>query len=306
MQMTAAAQDPGSQQLLVIGDQPIVLAGAPPRCVGFIAMKNPTATAQRVKGMILRSDADALFETGCRDSGPILLLSSKATTVPGEPPGGEPPSGACEPPSRELRLRAFGRLAPCSCGDINVELPLHPATTPGIYPATIEYPKGTIAPATVHVFERRHTRLHPSTIPFTVQPGQKLVVAVTAKNLGNVETTIAHGVVVMLRAGDENWHQHLHRAASATGDQGHGPVLDEFVKRMGESELRPSRAKVSVGAGALAPMESRTLQVEFTVPAGLAKGRRYIAVSKLGDGQLTFLLQTPNGIDASNDGEEAQ
>jgi hypothetical protein len=284
-------------------------------------MKNPTATAQRVKGMLLRSDADALFETGCRDSGPILLLSSKATTIPGKPPTGEPPTGepptgepptgeCCEPPSRELPLRAFGLLAACSCADISVELPLHPATIPGIYPATIEYPKGALVPVTVHVFERRQTRLHPATIPFTAMPGQKLVVAIAAKNLGNVETTIAPRVVVMLRAGDENWHQHLHRAASANGDHGHGPVLDDFVKRMGQHELRPGRAKVSTGAGALAPLESRNLQVEFTVPAGLAKGRRYIAVARLGDGQLTFLLQTPDTTpdttDASQDAEESQ
>lgn len=125
----------------------------------------------------------------------------------------------------------------------------------------------------------------------------------SAKNLGNVETTIARGVVVLLRAADESWHQHLHRAAAGSGEQGHGPVLDEFVKRMGENELRPTRAKVTTGAGPLAPMASRLLRVELTVPASLAKGRSYFAVLRLGDGQLTFALRTLAASDTTNDGE---
>jgi hypothetical protein len=300
--MTVATPGPDAREPIVMGEQSILIAGAPPRCVGYVALQNPTATAQRVKGMILRSDAEALFVSGCPEPGPLLLSSEgaheRATVAQLEK--------LCAPADRGLRelpLRAYGRLPPRACADVNVELSLHPATAPGIYSAAIEYPRGSVTPATVQVFENRQTRLHPATIPLTVELGEKLSVEVSAKNLGNVETTIARGVVVSLRAADESWHQHLHRAAAGSGEQGHGPVLDEFVKRMGENELRPTRAKVTAGAGPLAPMASRLLRVELTVPASLAKGRSYFAVLRLGDGQLTFALRTLAASDTTNDGE---
>jgi hypothetical protein len=272
--------------------------------VGYVALKNPSAAPQRVKGMILRSDADALFTSGCQEPGPVLL-SARGTHERASSARPEAPGEPTDPWLRELPLRAYGRLPPRACGDVNVELSVHPATAPGIYSAAIEYPRGSVTPATIQVFEHRQTRLHPATIPLTVQLGEKLSVDVSAKNLGNVATSIARGVVVVLRAADESWHQHLHRAAAASGERGHGPVLDEFVKRMGENELRPTRAKISAGAGSLAPMESRTLRVELTVPATLAKGRSYFAVLRLGDGQLTFALRTLAAPETTNDGEES-
>lgn len=169
--MTAATPGPEARSPVVMGEQAILIAGAPPRCVGYVALQNPTDTAQRVKGMLLRSDADALFVSGCPEPGPVLLSA-----------GGAPkrasvaqPEGPCEPADcglRELPLRAYGRLPPRACADVNVELSLHPATAPGIYSAAIEYPKGSVTPATVQVFENRQTRLHPATIPLTVELGK--------------------------------------------------------------------------------------------------------------------------------------
>ena len=154
--------------------------------------------------------------------------------------------------------------------------------------------------------EQRETRIHPDLIPFSAHVGQRLSADVIVKNLGNVETRIAEGVVVIWSAADEDWHDYVHQAARASGAQGYEPFFDNFSKRLGESELPPSRAKVRLGAGPLLPLETRAIRVELELPSCLKSGRRYLAVSRLGDGALTLILNVLDAPQILNQGEVSQ
>lgn len=291
-------------------EQHVLFAGAPPQCVGYVVLHNPTRCRVRARYLYLQCDAQGLFDplTCPPEPEPIRVEGTEGCAgepIPSTLPGGDEEAATEGPvllagsgethsaalaalPLRVVSVRV--KLGPCESREVRVEFPLSLAAPPGEYSATLFDPQGASCRATIQVHERRVTRVHPSIVPCSGAPGDKLSWEVHLKNVGNVVSELSPGAVVHLSSGDENWHRHFHRAVARFGGQGHEQVLNQFVESLGGSEHTPIKGKLVRGAGQLAPGEGRRVTLELTVPKKLPPRRYVNAVTRLGDGVFTASL----------------
>jgi hypothetical protein len=248
-----------SQQRVAFGQEPIVLVGPPRRCEGFLVVHNPQKNPIKLKRITLQTGAQGLANT-------------------------------CERGAIELRSRSNPTLCPGDSQQVRVSAQLPPSTPPGSYEATLEGAEGRCQPVTIQVLESRRMQLAPSSVMRGVRPCETFQLRVHASNEGNVPLVIPRHAAVSIHALDRGWPQHVHAAARSHGGQGAAPFLDNFAARFGANEPAPGRAKIRVGAGPLAPLETRLIEVEISLPRKLRARRRYQAVVRLADASLVITL----------------
>jgi hypothetical protein len=246
-----------TQQRLSFGSQPVVLVGDPRRCMGVLAIHNPNDHPVKLRRIQLRSASGKL-------------------------------SNSCDPEMIEIRLLAS--LCPCETRQVEVSVPLPPFTPPGCYEASLEGADGASCRVSIHVLERRRLRLSPASLSYTKAPGETFALCVTATNLGNVPVEVPRSAALALHDREHGWHDHFHAAASTHGDQGNGPFLDAFIKRMAAAEPPVGRIRISEGAGVLAPDSSRLLEIAVSLPKKLRAPYNYAAVAYLADAALSLNL----------------
>jgi hypothetical protein len=169
------------------GAEPIVLVGEPRHCVGVLHLHNPGQGHVRLRRVELRPTA--VLATLCAPGQP-LALAAPASIAEGE----------------TLMRR--------------VTLRLPPHTPPGEYAAEVQDAEGKLRTVTIHVLERRDTRLSPGSITHGAQPGETLTLTTVISNHGNVTLKIPTRAVLDLHDAEVGWPHHFHAAAKPSRRSG--------------------------------------------------------------------------------------
>jgi hypothetical protein len=264
------------QKSLEFGQGAILLAGKPPRCTGELVVRNPRDEGVRVERIFVFPP-------------PVITLESTAGSAPSS--ATDPGVDACaEPPEGAIELRLSGRLQPRESRVMRAQLTVAAGTAPGGFEATLEGANGAHNQVIVQVLEDRALRINPSLVTRSVTVGEKTTVQVSALNPGNVAQEIPTGTTVQFHAADQSWLGHFHAAAATSGSKGFEDFSNDFVGRMGKDEPPVGRAKIVSGAGSLAPLAVRLLEIEVQVPAKLRANREYVADMRLGDGRFRMRI----------------
>lgn len=255
-----------TQEQVVFGSKPITLIGVPRFCRGVLLVSNPRDEPVKLRGIRLRASGEL---EKCGDGGAL-----------------------------EMPLVAVLRAGETRPFEVTLRLP--PGLRPGVYEAHLDGAKDCSAPVAVRVLEDPRLRLSPATISCAATPGETFTVHTTALNIGNVTAVVPARTAVQMHPTARGWPEHLHGAIASEGEHGYEAVLNEFVKRLAEEEAPPSRAKVLAGAGALAPQESRVLEVQIALSNRLHADFSYDALVPLGGAFLCLALRNGAASEAAS------
>jgi hypothetical protein len=245
-----------TQEVLRFGE-PIVLIGPPEAVAGFVSVHNPQNTQIKLKRLRIKPSQAQLSNT-------------------------------CEPEIIDVRVSA--KICPGETQQIPIRLQLPPGTPPGCYDACLEVGDQRPCPVTIHVLERRRLELLPANASHGTQPGATFTVRTHVHNLGNVEVVLPRGVVVELHAGGRGLPYHFHSAARGHGAEGYHAFLNAFTKGLARDEAPLGRAKLTAGAGPLAPRATRLLEIQVSLPKKLKTDRRYLGILRFGQAVLSLTL----------------
>ncbi len=262
------------QGALEFADAPVVIAGPPPKCVGYIVARNTLTHDVRVRGLVAQTEAEE-------------LRVCVTPTSPKEQPA--------EQTHVNVALHASGRICAGESQELRLALSIPPHLAPGTFTAVLKGSGRSARKVLIQVLEHRKTRFTPKAVSVAVVPGEKLSVNVSATNTGNIPTTIPRGVPARMHVSDRGWPHHFHAAALHQGQDGYQKFLDDFVKRFAEDEPPVARIKIKKGYGELPPGETRLLELEMTVPESLHIDRDYLTLARLGEGRFRFRLRTQAG-----------
>jgi hypothetical protein len=252
-----AAQTAPSRAWDVAG--PVHLVGTPPRLSGRVTIANHGADKLKVKTLDLRVK-------GLRKSAPAL---------------------ACI-------MQVSARVAPGASSSFIAQAVVDDAMPPGTYEAEIDV-GGETRPAVLHVLERRELVVTPGAFDLVGAPGASVAHPAVIVNAGNVEATVPK--VALAALGEQGaLHSLFHVAMSQAGREGHVKALDAYAALLAQSEVDPVKVTFGDASGAkLAPGESRAVQLQFELPARLARHRVYRGAFLVGKTRCTLDITTENG-----------
>jgi hypothetical protein len=186
-------------------------------------------------------------------------------------------------------LRVPVRIAPHSRMRVRAQCVVDRETPPGTYHGSVRHgPHQT--PATVHVYERDATSVHPARLRFAGSPGEHIELHVSLTNHGNVTHTLSkHGVIFFEEA---NWvGRSLVFALRETGaEDGIQRYLDRVVKELVESMASTTAVTIAAPKPTLAPGSTEQITLTFDLPERLTKGRTYGTWLTIAGTTITFEL----------------
>ncbi|MEO8450588.1 MAG: hypothetical protein ABI647_12385 [Gemmatimonadota bacterium] len=182
-------------------------------------------------------------------------------------------------------------------GDLVLQMTLPPRTPPGTYEGTTEV-DGEQRPVVIEVEPEIELALVPDQLTLQGAPGERLQVALTVVNAGNVAVEIrkAHGIGIFAEEGLE---RSLHRAYRDERPEGVRRI-DYLADLLAEEHGGIVRVGVEEGAGNLEPGETRELKVTLSLPADLKRGRTYSGIWPLHDLRYFVQLIISEGTEPSN------
>jgi len=231
------AAEPTRQPWVILGSH-LHFIGKPTLCLGHVHLRNQSPEELRIK----RIPFAAPKLTGPADV-PVSHVQVSARLLPG------------------VSLQAPSRLL------------IPPQTPPGRY--TAEVLAGNVRkPVTVDVLESWDLAIIPRGFSLKLHAGERPVCTVQLTNRGNMPWDLRRAALAPLDEKDginRNVFQSLKNAHGA----GYETVLNDFVKRLQESEVGPAKIKILCEADVLEPGETQELKLEISLPDNLRKNRHY-------------------------------
>lgn len=215
------------------------LIGKPSLCVGEISVRNLSAEKIRLKRIPLASS---------RMSGPSEISVS--------------------------HLRVFGILPPGAAMQVPVQLPIPPQTPPGRYAAEAVI-GGARKSVTIDVLESWDLAINPGEISLKLHPGERARRPVLLTNRGNMPYTLHRAAFAPLQDKDGTHRNIFLSLRHATAEPDYEAVLNDFVKRMQDTEVEPARIGILSDGRSLLPGETRDFEIEISLPEDLKRNRRY-------------------------------
>lgn len=252
------------QVLEVIEDQPIVIAGQPASLRGALRLRNPSSGQVVLKSLALTSAGRE--QAGLSLAGPELRLSP-------------------------------GIFRPGQARPVTLSLSLDPFTPPGEYQAQVEI-AGQVRQVVMHVTEKTSLRISPTEVIVENRPGERIPKRIVVSNQGNVPLVLGNFGAIFLDD-DLLVCRSLRAAAAAVGDELR--PLEEYLARilLETKHVAESSGILRVhnpsGKIDLQPGETRPVDLEIHVPAGLEKRGRFRGVMALYNANLTFVVVPSSG-----------
>jgi hypothetical protein len=257
-----AHQTGGRAALLADAERPLVLVGPPGDLRGEFRVQNPTERKVVVRQPLLKSVAAPARGKG----------AARAAALP-----------EASMALRRIIVRA-GQSRP-----VPIALALDPATPPGTYHAQLDV-EGQQRSVVLHVTEDVRFSITPQELVIPNRPGDKVQKQVVFANAGNVPLVVKSiGTVVL----DEEL-AHCRALRGALADVGDTmKSLDDFIVALG----RRYRAlyetlvlKVQNDKTAVAPGETRAVDLTVTLPEKLEPRSRYTGYAAISTSALTFTI----------------
>ncbi len=204
-------------------------------------------------------------------------------------------SVACDLP-KGLGEQVRTLTAPVGADWTTVRLLLPPATPAGEYQAELTWRDGTL-PGVVVVRGDERVQAVPADLALRARAGEAVPASVVLHNGGNVGVEVRKVYVVALEESEA-----LDRAiiAGLTTDK---QAVDRFgvaADALAGSQAGVARTVVTRGAGALAPGETRQVDLELRMPEGLEAGTSYSGTWTVGR------LDVPVEVEVSPPAEESR
>ena len=233
------------------------------------------ATTRR--GPSVRTSASLLAGTPRRVSGHVEVenggeddLVLRALEVSGAPLGPGAAGGRVVPLLSTVPAGGTTRVP--------VRLRLDPCTPPGRHEVDVTV-GGARTTAVVEVAEHPRARISPAELTTRGTPGTSVTARVVIANLGNVPVPLDRlGAVTIEERGGVC--RSLEGALRAEGERGHQAVLDEAVRRIARTRVDQMRVRAA-DPRAVEPGETRAVDLELHLPAGMAAGRTYTGLLRL-------------------------
>lgn len=225
------------EPLIVLGDR-LEFLGKPTQCLGHVHLHNRSLEKVRIKQIPL---------VDSRLTGPAEVSVSHLRVSARLPPG--------------TSLRTSARLL----------IPSH--TPPGKYTAAALV--GNVRkPVAVDVLESWDLAVIPADLSVKLHPGERLLRTVQITNRGNMPWDIPKAAVASLEEKD-GIRQNMFLSLTKAEKPNYESVLNDFVKRMRDSEVQPAKIKILSEAEVLLPEETQEVKLEISFPDNLKKNRRY-------------------------------
>ncbi len=238
----------------------------------------------------LRASASLLAGTPRRVTGHVEVRNAgdddvmlRALEVSGGALGAERAAGS---------VPVLRRLPAGSTTRVPVRLRLDPCTPPGRHEVEVEV-GGARTTAVVEVAEHPRARITPAELATRGAPGATVLARVVVSNLGNVPVPLDRlGAVTMEERGGVC--RSLEGALRAEGEHGHRAVLDEAVRRIAGTRVDRMRVR-AVDAAAVAPGETRAVDLELHLPPDMGAGRTYTGLLRLVGASLLVEVTAEGG-----------
>ncbi len=228
-----------TEQNLALGADPLHFIGPPGSCSAFVDLHNRSVQRVNVRRL------------------PIMAAGVKT---------------AENLPLTELELSAL--IAPGAFSRARLKLALHPQTPPGRYEAQIVVGKEP-RKATIQILEAWDVAVLPEALSIKKGPGENgLTRTILVSNRGNMPWYVPDAVFAPLKE-QEGVHRNIFQSLRASGANGLTDVLNDFVKRMQETEVEPATVRITSPQDVFKPGETRELELEISLPKELKKHRRY-------------------------------
>lgn len=227
----------GDEPWVILGDR-LQFLGKPTLCLGHVHLQNQSPEKVRIKK--------------------IPLVASKLT-------------GPTEVSVSHLQL--FARLLPGTALQATAQVLIPPDTPPGRY--TAEALVGNVRkPVAVDVLESWDLAIIPAELSLKFDLGERLVRTVQLTNRGNMPWNLHRAAFATLQEVD-GVHRNIFLSLKETPEPSYEKVLNNFVKRMRDTEVEPAKIKILSKTDVLRPGESQELRLEISLPDNLKKNRRY-------------------------------
>lgn len=238
----------GSALVATTDDGPIVLIGAPPRLSGTVRLANRGEDKLKFKPVPVRF-------------------------------------AAADAPSRG-HLQMTARLAPGTAAHVPLDLEIDESTPPGTYRAEVDL-GGQSRTLSLRVLARRSVTVVPTAFDLAGAPGTTVRQPVIIANNGNVPFLVPRVALVAL--GESGALTSLfHVAMAKAGAQGHAAALDAYASMLAASEVDAARAVFTEAGGrTIAPGATLATEIDFELPARLARHRTYSGVFAIGRVECT-------------------
>lgn len=230
--------------LWTIPDESLHLIGKPGQCFGQVNVCNRSSQKVRIKRL-------PLAEPGLRGPGKV--------------------------PVTELQL--FARIPPGATAQVQAHLPIPPHTPPGRY--TGEVVVGDVTRrAIVDVLESWELGILPAEISLKLQAGNGDAAPEPVKRLiqlinrGNMPWSLRRSALASLEE-EDGVHRNVFQSFTQTEGDDYQTVLNDFVRRMRETEVEPARIRFLGDADVIQPGDTRNLEIEIAPPKNLKRNRRY-------------------------------
>jgi hypothetical protein len=248
-----------AEQELTLGSETLNFVGPPLNCRGDVELHNRSSETLRVKE--------------------VPISASGITNAENLPLTG---------------LHLFANLGPGASIRRRVNLALHPQTPPGRYEAEVmigKEPRKT----TIEVLEAWGIAVLPEEFSIKEPAGARVARRIWVTNQGNMSWRIPDALFAPLKE-SHFLHRILFQSLKGTEEKGVVQVLDDFVKRMQETEVEPATVRITSSREALKPGETREVTLEIALPKDLKKHRQYSGSISLEDAEVSLdieVVETP-------------
>jgi hypothetical protein len=190
----------------------------------------------------------------------------------------------------ELRARVapFGQAS-----ELQVRLP--PETPPGTYSGTVALADGDRS-IRIKVLPELRLRIHPRRSRLTVRAGEEATLHLAIANVGNVAWEIPPAAAFgLFEVGGAD--SAVGAALRAELPQGE-PRLERLMEELRGRHGGLVRVDLSGAAGTLEPGATREIGARLAIPSGLAGGRTYSGVLRIGNLHHGLALEVEDGARA--------
>jgi hypothetical protein len=245
-----------------LGRGPIVFAGAPTSCQGYVELINQST----------------------EDVEPKAIAITKLEPNPGQ---------------RRLPApaRVSVRLGPHQRVCVPIEVALDPTTPPGSYTGQLSCGSQT-EDIVVNVLENWDLRILPGSVNITASPGERVALRVLFTNLGNTDITLPSSLSLYLEDKLEIG-RYLNAALKTASKQGYEKFLDRFVEEMAEAAVGTATVHFKTHGAKFRSGENRQVELQIQLPEDLKKNRVYKGLMKFKNARVVLEVECTESPDVS-------
>lgn len=267
--------DTPAQENCRLGPGPFVFSGTPPLIQGVVSLVNESADKLKVRSLRLNA-------TGLQSARVARPLDAKA-------------KAQARQPEDLLKVKVLQGLIPYAQANVIAMLNIDKFTAPGEYQAQVRLADQQ-APALLIVLPHYELRLIPDRMTIAAAPGETIKRSVYVVNEGNVPFSTRKAAFAPLQALNM-LHHALAIALNEEGHKGHKNVLDRLASELADAEVQPAKVKIEVQDLAIAPGETKEVEITIRLPADLKQKRTYTSRIRFRKAKLAIELDVNGNPD---------